>query len=179
MNWIQLCLLPIASLALCDLSSTDYTEMCNQCSSSTTCKVAFELAGGNCSTAENEGFNTTILVLKEQCESGSTVDFTGTADCEVLASIAQGLMIDCGPNPQCGLNQRATVNVNKNTIYCSCDGTCIDDIRDTTLNNLIWALVSLFALQLFVNLVTMTDSVYKFGLITSINSVIPTLGKTV
>ena len=180
--WCLLLLLVHCAYATqCDLDITDYANMCDECSQKKSCAKKFNivpLLTGGCGSEDKNWFNLSIQTLKKVCDPTITTSFAGSVDCEVLSYIAEGLLNECGPI--CGANEYVKVNTNENALYCACDGKCIDDYKDNTLNSILITLSVLFGIQMFTNLIIMIDSSYKFGLFgqsISINTVAPMLGK--
>jgi len=131
----------------------------------------------DCGTVGHERFNQSLTVLKQQCVSSVVVEFTGTVECEVLGMIAESLVRECGPT--CGLNEVVKVNGAENSLYCACDGKCLHDFKDDTLNGLVGTLVGLFLIQVIVNFSIMINSRYNLGLFGARASFIPVVGKSV
>jgi len=119
-------------------------QMCSECSGREKCSRLFGVTSTQCNT-----FNSTFNVLKSKCDLGIKTVFEGSASCEILGMIAEGLMDQCGPI--CGLNEHVQVNINENALYCACDGKCQKDYRDSTLNGLLITLIVLFLIQFFFN----------------------------
>jgi len=149
--------------------------MCNQCSYEEGCRKAFGIKSG-CSGTQAATMNRTLNVLKARCGVSTKTEFTGTADCEVLRYIATSWMDECGLS--CGQNEYAKVNIDENSIYCACDGKCLQDFTDNTLNSLVGTLIGLLFFQIIFNGVRMINDAYGFSLFSS-SLVTPVVGKTV
>ena len=159
----------------CDLADTD--SYCAACVARPRCAAMFGLNAAPHSCGASTLFDSSLTVLKSKCPAATFTNFTGTADCEVLGMIAEGLMDECGP--KCGRYEFAKVNTAENHLYCACDGKCIDGFQDNTLNALVGTLIGLLVIKLIANVMIMIDSVYNLGLIGKKNSVTPIVGKTV
>lgn len=169
-------IISVAALS-CDLEDIDMDLMCNQCSLVKNCRVPFGLTEG-CGGTEASMMNSTLNVLKAQCEPTTRTEFTGTADCEVLRYIATSIMEECGPT--CGPNEHAKVNVDENAVYCACNGKCLKDFRDDTLNGLVGTLVGILGIQFIANFFLMINSRYNLGFVSvGSSNVAPVVGKTV
>jgi len=131
----------------------------------------------DCGGTEAIMMNRTLNVLKERCGTNTLTEFTGIADCSILRYIAMSIMQECGPI--CGPNEYARVNVDENAVFCACDGNCLKDFRDNTLNSLIGIIVGLLIFQILFNSVRMFDSVYGLGLFSRSSEYVPVVGKTV
>jgi len=178
---ILLILCTYAYATTCDLETIDYANMCNECSKKKSCAKKFginSLLDGSCSSEDNKWFNTSIKTLKQVCEPTIQTTFSGTVDCKILAYVAEGFISDCGPT--CGLNEYLKVNARENTVYCACDGKCLEEFQDSTLNNLIITLIVLFLTQSTFNFIIMLNTRFKFGLFGNrYTTIVPVVGKTV
>lgn len=178
MKYIGFFLITIRSVLAADLATADYSDMCDECATRNLCSSMFNLPHGTtCSIKNSELFNSSIIVLKEQCDVTIKTNFVGTTDSEVLGIIAEALMNDCGPN--CGKNEYPKVNADENALYCACSGKCIDDFKDNTLNALVGTLIGLLVIKSTANILIMLDSRYNLGYFEQINSNAPIVGKTV
>ena len=133
----------------------------------------FGLEGvSDCGTLGHERFNQSYHVLTTLCDE--KVQLSGTVECEVLGMVAEGVMTQCGP--ACSFAEYVKVNANENSLYCACEGACLKEFTDNTLNTLIGILVVLLFSQLSFNTISMVDETYKFGLFGK-QYAIPVVGK--
>ena len=168
---LSLLLVVVTSATQCDLNNT--TDMCNSCLDRRRCKEMFGLEGvSDCGTLGHEQFNRSYHVLTTLCDEN--VQLAGTVDCEVLGMVAEGVMTQCGP--ACNFAEYVKVNANENSLYCACEGACLKEFTDNTLNTLVGIIVVLLFLQLSFNTISMVDETYNFGLFGK-KYVIPVVGK--
>jgi len=161
-----LALLALSNATTCNLDDldTDTADMCNSCLSRKKCSKMFgidkHMANKECGTVGHKLFKTTYHLIRETCDKPTNL--TGHVQCEVLGMIAESLLSQCGP--ACSSAEYVRVNANENAFYCACDGKCLYELTDNTLNVLVGALIGLLGIQFAFNFISMIDATYSFGL---------------
>ena len=146
-NLLFLSLLGFA-YSLCSLE--DNSDLCTECAKKESCRNTFNLPIDYCSETELRSFNTSMNIIESNCDLSS---FEGSVNCETTNFFLQGLLKECGPF--CSGNEYVRINKNENMLYCACLGNCLTDFSDTTLNNLIRAIIVILSIHIIYNIIVL------------------------
>ena len=136
--------------------------MCVSCASTGSCASLFQLFGNTCSAHEVAEFSDKIAILESGCEF-TLSPFDVSVECADLSVFSEILLHRCGP--ACSRHEIPRVNAARDLMYCGCESNnCLNDFNDSTLNNLVIALLCLFVLQISVNFIMMMNNYFQLEL---------------
>lgn len=137
----------------CDLAQSSKEWMCSDCAALRDCSIRYGILNG-CDADDLARFTTMydLLIGKVPANELSRYQLTGTASCEVGATIAVTLSEHYGPN--CEGGRVAVLNSAQTGMFCSCpeNTICDTDYEEQQLNRLILTLTVLLIFHMAVNI---------------------------